>query len=67
MTIPSTSSFAQVPNTVNEVLRGYLAKHAQLAKGITDVKKTTRFVQKQIKENIKLTKEFKKVSDTLKK
>ncbi|MEM7593293.1 MAG: hypothetical protein AAF383_17560 [Cyanobacteria bacterium P01_A01_bin.83] len=76
MTIPSTPSYAQIPNTVNDLLKGYKGYQSKLAKSVLDVKNTTRFVsrrikivdtlQKQLKDNIKLTKQFSEVAKNLK-
>ncbi|MEM7554080.1 MAG: hypothetical protein AAF378_08265 [Cyanobacteria bacterium P01_A01_bin.84] len=76
MTIPSTPSYAQIPNTVNDLLKNYKGYQGKLTKSVLDVKNTTRFVskrlkvvdqlQKQLKENVKLTKQFKEVAENLK-
>ncbi|WP_016953538.1 hypothetical protein [Anabaena sp. PCC 7108] len=65
MTIPSDPSFVRIPNTVQEALKGYRTSRKVLTNGITDVRNTTKFVNKQRLENIKLTKDLKKVSDTV--
>lgn len=63
MTIPSTPSFTQIPNTVQELLKGYRTYDKVMKRGLIDVKNTTRFVSEQIKENTKLAKELKQVND----
>lgn len=63
MLIPSEPSFVRIPNTVNELLKGYRTYNKSLKKGITDVKDTTKRVSKEIADNTKLSKELKQVQD----
>ncbi|MBD2569694.1 hypothetical protein [Anabaena lutea] len=53
----------RIPNTVQELLKGYRTSRKVLSSSINDVRNTTRLVNKQRLENIKLTKDLKKVSD----
>lgn len=63
MTIPSSPSFDNIPNSVQELLKGYRTQQKVLKRAITDVKNTTKFVNKNLIESGKLTKELKEIND----
>ena len=52
MSVPTSPSFVKVADSAGQLIGDYLTKNFELTKSITDVKKTSRLLSKNIKENI---------------
>ncbi|RAM50392.1 MAG: hypothetical protein C6Y22_17505 [Hapalosiphonaceae cyanobacterium JJU2] len=65
MLIPPEPSWTRIPNTVNELLKGYRTYQKSMKKGLSDVKGITKQVQKENIENAKLAKDLKQAQDRM--